>query len=143
MSTLSVPASVQKLFSIFPLHSVPGQCVSTNPSSPTLWIRPPASTLSNQSQDIVCLKWQAYLALRGIRNMRLRWDISDDGAVQGRLPSLHLANGDLLEARKIPNWADNVHGSSIDVLEGFRTIELKNESRAWVSLLDSSVQAAL
>ena len=74
--------------------------------------------------------------------MRLRWDISDDGAVQGRLPSLHLANGDLLEARKIPNWADNVHGS-IDVLEGFRTIELKNESKAWASLLDSSVQAAL
>jgi len=142
MSTLSVPASVQKLFSIFPLHVVPGQCASTAPSSPTLWIHPPASTLSNQSEDVVCLKWQAYLVLRGIRDVRLRWDISDDGAVHGRLPSLHLPNGDLLEARKIPTWADSVH-SSIDVLEGFRTIELKNESKAWASLLDSSVQAAL
>jgi len=143
MSTLSVPPSVQRLFSIFPLLGVPEQCASTTPSSPTLWIRPPASKSLNQSQDIVCLKWQAYLVLRGIRNVRLRWDISDDGAIHGRLPSLHLPNGDLLGARQIPTWADSVHGSSIDVLEGFRTIELKNESRAWASLLDSSVQAAL
>ena len=143
MSTLSVPASVQKLFSIFPLHIVPEQRASTTPSSPTLWIRPPVSTLSSQSQDVVCLKWQAYLVLRGIRGVRLRWDIGHDGAVHGRLPNLHLPDGELLEARKIPAWADRVHGSNIDVLEGFRTIELKDESRAWTSLLESSLQAAL
>ncbi|KAF8333952.1 uncharacterized protein EI90DRAFT_490185 [Cantharellus anzutake] len=143
MDSLSIPGPIQKFFSIFPLDVLPDQLASATPPFPTLWIRPPASKLSNQSRDVVCLKWQAYLVLRGVRGVQLRWDISDDGAINGRLPSLHLPNGDLLGSGRLPSWADDVQGSNVDPLEGFKNTDLKHESRAWASLLDRNIQAAL
>ncbi|KAJ3513876.1 hypothetical protein NLJ89_g2709 [Agrocybe chaxingu] len=54
-------------------------------------------------------------------------------------------DGELLAAHSIPTWVDVKLGidSSADLLEGYRDQEARAESRAWVSLLEGIVHAAL
>jgi metaxin len=108
---------------------------------------------------VECLKWQAYLALRGLTGIKVRWDIAPEGTVDGSLPNLHVPiteslgsensqkseDGDILAARSIPSWVDMKLGidSSADPLEGYKDQEARVESRAWVSLLEDVVHAAL
>lgn len=113
------------------------------PTQPTLWIASPNAKSSSLSSDIECLKWQTYLSLRKVPNVALRWDVQPDGGVNGVLPSLHLPSGDLLGVPRIPAWADSVLSVSLDDLEGYRTSELRDESRAWITLFEGDVHAAL
>jgi len=96
------------------------------------------------------------MALRGINDVLVRWDIDPAGGVDGRLPSLWLpseqekekgsgAYGEVLSARLIPGWADEVLGEHVwsSELEGYVDEQAKDESRAWVSLLEGAVHAAL
>ncbi|KAF9518222.1 hypothetical protein BS47DRAFT_1371092 [Hydnum rufescens UP504] len=139
-----MPAPLRKLFALFPLHVYPGQSVTSRPASPTLWIHSPnLSTSPRLSRDVECLKWQAYLALRGITNISLRWDISPDGGINGALPALHLPTGDLLGPTRIPAWVDSVLRSPLDELEGYRDEQSRDESRAWIALLEGVVHNAL
>ncbi len=128
---------------------------------PTLWIAPPSDNLL--SSDVECLKWQAYLALRGLKDVRLRWDIAPEGCIDGALPNLHTPvadsllkserlsrsdgaeDGELLAAHSIPMWVDAKLGvdSAEDPLEGYADAEARIESRAWVALLEGVVHAAL
>ncbi|KAF6763953.1 hypothetical protein DFP72DRAFT_488260 [Ephemerocybe angulata] len=177
---MPVPNPIATLFSYFPLHTFPPitpQAVARDASTPTLWIAPPLSspTLSVSSEDRVlssdveCLKWQAYIALRGLKNLKVRWDVAAEGALEGRLPNLHLPKADaaklnadlnpteenpkadaeetlgLYAARLIPSWVDLTLGfdSASDALEGYKDVASRDESRAWVALLEGVVHAAL
>ncbi len=143
---LSAPEPLQKFFALFPLHTYPAvdNPYSKKISKATLWILPPLQPqTSDLSSDVECLKWQAYLALRGIRDVDLRWDISPEAGLGGHLPTLHLPTGKLLSTEQIPMWADNLQHSKIDPLEGFTDEETKNESRAWITLMEGVVHAEL
>ncbi|KAI0041621.1 hypothetical protein FA95DRAFT_1565217 [Auriscalpium vulgare] len=150
-SLFPIPEPLVKFFSQFPLYTYP----SSHPPShsaltaPTLWILPPPASTDTLSADVECLKWQAHLALRGIQSIRLRWDVSVDGALGGRLPNLQVpstkardAVGELLAAHNIPAWIDEQVGA-LDELEGYRDVEARDESHAWIALLEGDVHAAL
>ena len=142
----SVPSFFVSFYSSFPLISYPPphkQIISV----PTLWILPPRQN-NILSADVECLKWQAYLALRGLTNIKLRWDIAPEGSISGSLPNLHIPSDkgeELLAAHAIPAWVDAKLGvdSSADPLEGYIDQAAKIESRAWVSLLEGIIHATL
>ncbi|KAH7926655.1 hypothetical protein BV22DRAFT_1062500 [Leucogyrophana mollusca] len=155
-SALTLPAPLQKFFSQFPLHVHPPIPVQPKIpfTKPTIWIAPPRNAGLDQSPDgllsseVECLKWQAYLALRGLTDVAVRWDIAPEGSIDGRLPNLHVpasgdADGQLLAAHTIPGWVDVRLGSGNDALEGYKDEALRDESHAWVSLLEGIVHAAL
>ncbi|KAI0253535.1 hypothetical protein BJV78DRAFT_1280863 [Lactifluus subvellereus] len=150
---LSVPQPLVKLFSYFPLKTYPPSKSEKVPIvSPRLWIHPPPPSVPGQesvlSADIECLKWQAHIALRGLHDVSVRWDISLDGALDGRLPNLQIPSGDvdgdgeLLAAHNIPTWIDENVGA-LDDLEGYKDIGSRDESHAWIALLEGDVHAAL
>lgn len=142
------------LFSYFPLKTYPSSKPTKPPiTAPLLWIhRPPPSAPGNESvlsADVECLKWQAHIALRGLHNISVRWDVSQDGALGGRLPNLqipseHAKDHDraLLAAQDIPAWIDENVGALND-LEGYKDVESRDESHAWIALLEGDVHAAL
>jgi metaxin len=151
-----VPKPILSFFSLFPLHTYPPipPPRKTVITQPTLWILPPRNSDVEQtsllSSDIECLKWQAYLALRGVKHTILRWDITPDGAIDRHLPNLHIplenpekddGSGDILAAHMIPGWVDAHMGESGE-LEGYKDEKSKDESRAWVSLLEGDVHNA-
>ncbi|KAJ6525717.1 hypothetical protein B0H19DRAFT_1198583 [Mycena capillaripes] len=142
---MQIPPAIAHVFSFFPLHTYPpiepksGQ----HPDVPTLWIHPPPTDTSRLSTDVECLKWQAYLALRGLSKIAVRCNISPQGAMGARLPNLHVPNGQLLAAQLIPTWADEVLEEQERPLEGYKDQAALDESRAWVSLLEGDVHAAL
>lgn len=142
---MEVPLIIRKFNSHFPLYTYDDAHSpnTSTPSYPTLWIHPPTSSSSHLSSDIECLKWQTYLILREIPNIQLRWDIRPDGGVNGVLPSLHTPNGDLLGTERIPGWADQLLGDNGGELEGYGSMELRDESRAWVSLFEGVIHSAL
>ncbi|KAG2157462.1 hypothetical protein DEU56DRAFT_21666 [Suillus clintonianus] len=156
-SVFSLPEPLQRFLSKFPLHSYPPiPVISGRPlQNPTLWIAPPRTTTVDQttdsnilSADVECLKWQAYLALRKATNIAIRWDISPEGGIDGRLPCLHTPTfwdnkNELLAPRHIPGWVDGLFGGGNDPLNGYKDETLKDESHAWVSLLEGVVHAAL
>lgn len=109
------------------------------------------------SFDSVVLEVRVPLTL--VAQIFVRWDIATDGGIDGRLPCLHVpfdgeelktetatgdadGEGELLAARMIPGWVDGRLGE-INELEGFRDADAKDESRAWVALLEGGVHAAL
>lgn len=159
---IPMPSFLRTLFSYFPLRynpSIPVTSTAPPSTTPVLWIVPPQPSISKVlSTDVECLKWQAYLALRQITDVKVRWDIDSSGGVDGRLPSLWLPprededaqqttsyRGRVLSARMIPGWADEVqgvHAWSSD-LEGYIDEQARDESRAWVSLLEGAIHAAL
>ena len=152
-SLLSVPQPLAKLFSYFPLKTYPPLKPAKVPiDAPLLWIHPPPSFPGKEgvlSADIECLKWQAHIALRGIRDVSVRWDISQEGALGGRLPNLQVpseqtnnVDGELLAAQRIPAWMDEKVGP-LDDLEGYKDGESRDESHAWIALLEGDVHAAL
>lgn len=182
----SIPPPLASFISKFPLTTHPRIPLPPNNYRPvqtaTLWLSPPlgynldgsatsptADNIPNLlSADVECLKWQAYIALRGLKSIRVRFDVQPDGALQGRLPNLHVPlseavlpkddtqsdkarneepekDGELLAAQMIPTWADAKLGvdSSADANEGYTDENTRDESRAWVSLLEGAVHAAL
>src|SRR6266545_5959734 len=170
MSIFAVPSFIVAFNSHFPLKTNPSiiPLEKSKPTAPTLWIYPPRSTLHDPpdtllSGDVECLKWQAYLALRGLKGIKVRWDISPEGSIDRSLPNLHLPiseslikneklrnsesadDGELLAAHSIPTWVDMklAVDSSADPLEGYKGQEARIESRAWVSLLEGVIHAAL
>ena len=140
---MDIPA----FFSRFPLHTYPPVGVQTRLQvvQPTLWIAPPRNAAALLSTDVECLTWQAYLALRGLNHIAVRWDISPEGALDARLPNLHLpdASPRLLPPRSIPAWADERLNHAPDPLDGYRDQSAKDESHAWIALLEGAVHAAL
>ena len=146
-SAFQVPSLFVSFYSRFPLISYPP--VSLNKpinSVPTLWILPPRRD-NLLSRDVECLKWQAYLALRGLTDIKVRWDIAPEGSLSGSLPNLHIPSDkeELLAAHAIPAWVDAKLGvnSFADPLEGYIDQSAMIESRAWVSLLEGIVHATL
>lgn len=153
----SLPEPLQRFLSKFPLHSYPPVPITSRRplQKPTLWIAPPRTTAIDQtsnsdilSTDVECLKWQAYIALRGVTNIAVRCDISPEGGIDGRLPCLHTpafgdASSELLAPRSIPGWVDGQVDGGNDPLNGYSDEMLKDESHAWVSLLEGVVHAAL
>lgn len=150
LPTLPLP----KLFNLFPLYSYPLPPAKSSHDKPTLWIVPPGRSLDANansgllSANVECLKWQAYIALRGVKNIAVRWDMAPEGALDGRLPNLHVPAGadtesQLLKAQDIPAWVDSRVGSGVDTLQGFKDERMRDESHAWVSLLEGVVHAAL
>ncbi|KAG9001239.1 hypothetical protein FRB90_011654 [Tulasnella sp. 427] len=148
-SVLAIPEPIRKFFSLFPLSSypAPGNPYLKVITKPTLWIQPPRNLELEGpdyfSRDVECVKWQAYLALRGILEFDVRWDVSEEAGVGGQLPTLQLPTGKLLSTLRIPMWADTVQNSPIDPLEGYKDAEARDESRAWVSLLEGPVHSEL
>ncbi|KAJ8078968.1 hypothetical protein PM082_013252 [Marasmius tenuissimus] len=165
---MQIPQPLSSLFANFPLHTYPpinAAPAKTRLTSPTIWVHPssdPDSPLL--SGDVECLKWQAYLALRGLKDIQVRTDVNEQGAMDGRLPNLHVslpedlekpdsrpADGviddstHLLAAHHIPGWVDAELGHDpLDLpLEGYKDEAAKDESRAWVTLLEGPVHAAL
>ncbi|KDQ07077.1 hypothetical protein BOTBODRAFT_120582 [Botryobasidium botryosum FD-172 SS1] len=149
MPTIPLPTPVRNLFALFPLHTYPASpaySAAAPPAHPTLWIFPPKHPgTSLLSGDVECVKWQAYLALRGIKNVGVRWNVSPQGGVDGCLPTLHLPANTLLGPRQIPAWVDSTQsdGDALGEPEGYSTPEARDESRAWVALLEGDVHAAL
>ena len=153
-SLLSVPPPLAKLFSYFPLKTYPPLKQAKAPIvNPLLWIHPSLLSVPGKesvlSADVECLKWQAHIALRGLRNIYVRWDVSQDGAINGRLPNLQTpsertkdSDGELIAAQDIPTWIDEKVGA-LDDLEGYKDIESRDESHAWIALLEGDVHAAL
>ena len=161
-STLPIPTAVHKFFSKFPLYTYPSQQVVHTPvallpnnTRASLWVAPPRNSAVGTpadvlSSDVECLKWQAYVALRGVSNVHVRWDGSPDGAGDGRLPSLLTFASEsegggpqVRGAREIPGWVDEVLGVEDDAFEGYVDAPAKDESRAWVALLEGVVHSAL
>ena len=147
--TLPIPEAIHKIFAKFPLYSYPSLDVSGNAlknNNAILWIHPPASNsaFKSLSDDVECLKWQAYMALRGLQNIYVRWDVSPLGSLDGRLPALQTPERNVLSARMIPGWVDTRLGlDHDDAFEGYRDDAAKDESRAWVSLLEGPIHVAL
>ena len=160
---ISLPLPLRHLFALFPLYIHPhidSPDKAKPVTSPTLWIHVPWSPDADVlSSDVECLKWQAYLALRGLSDVVVRWDIAVDGALDARLPNLHVplntlpgasdeikaqddGEGELLPAHLIPEWVDGQVGA-LNELEGYADEAARDESRAWVSLLEGNVHAAL
>ncbi|KAI6109721.1 hypothetical protein F5141DRAFT_804132 [Pisolithus sp. B1] len=152
-SALTLPAPLKKAFSLFPLQTHPPVpfTVRFPLVKPTLWIAPPRTSsvghVSLLSTDVECLKWQAYIALRGLTDIAVRWDIPPEGALGGRLPTLHIpgtvTDGNLLTAEDIPSWVESQSTTGVDALDGYKDEHAKDESHAWVSLLEGVVHAAL
>ncbi|TBU46462.1 hypothetical protein BD309DRAFT_888538 [Dichomitus squalens] len=161
--SLSLPAPLRHFFALFPLYTHPAIHTPDRAlpiTSPTLWIHVPWSPDADVlSSDVECLKWQAYLALRGLLDISVRWDVPVDGALDARLPNLHIplktlpgasdevkasedGEGELLPAHLIPEWVDGQTGA-FDELEGYADEAARDESRAWVALLEGNVHAAL
>ncbi|KAJ7582984.1 hypothetical protein C8J56DRAFT_1005856 [Mycena floridula] len=157
---MPVPKAVQNFFSLFPLKYHPAiEHKRPALTGPILWIWSPSDGLL--SSDVECLKWQAYIAFRGLTNIQVRHDIDAQGAIDGRLPNLQvpltdsakaavpatvkISDGDseLFPAAYIPAWADLKLNHSLDPLEGYRDEAARDESRAWISLLEGNVHAAL
>lgn len=147
-----MPGIFHQLVSEFPLHTYPPITPpSTKITSPTIWIHSPLNTHEHLlSTDVECLKWQAYLALRGLKNIAVRWDISPEGAIDARLPNLHVplsdsktGQGKLLPPHLIPGWVDAHLQEQEQSFEGYRDQTSCDESRAWVALLEGHVHAAL
>ncbi|TFK76230.1 hypothetical protein BDN72DRAFT_830778 [Pluteus cervinus] len=152
-----LPQPLHAFFSLFPLHTYPPVPYpsKTRVTSPTLWIHPPSSSSSSASSpdvgalssDVECLKWQAYIALRGVTDIHVRWDVSPDGALGGKLPNFHVLDDEakpkLLPCHLIPDWVDGKVGVTEGALEGYKDEAARDESRPWVSLLEGSVHAAL
>lgn len=157
-STIALPKPLLHLFAAFPLleHPPVAAPYKAKPiTEPTLWIHPPPTSIAASSDsellssDVECLKWQAYLALRGLRDIALRWDVQPEGAIEGRLPNLHVplqeskdGGGQLLPPAMIADWVDGKVGEA-GPLEGYVDEAAKDESRAWVALLEGNVHAAL
>jgi len=151
---LSVPLPLAKLFSYFPLRTYPPSTPTKYPIvNPLLWICPPPSSAPGKesvlSADIECLKWQAHIALRGLHGVSVRWDVSQEGALNGRLPNLQIPSertntpdGVLQAAEDIPTWIDGKVGA-LDDLEGYKDVESRDQSHAWIALLEGDVHAAL
>ncbi|KAH7910759.1 hypothetical protein BJ138DRAFT_1152228 [Hygrophoropsis aurantiaca] len=151
-TTLTLPLPLQRFFSQFPLYVYPSipPPIKYRLTKPTIWIAPPRSSDQKKdgllSSDVECLKWQAYLALRGLTDISVRWDIAPEGAIGERLPNLQVPaagdkDGELLAAQMVPGWVDGKLGNS--ELEGYKDESLKDESHAWVSLLEGIIHAAL
>ncbi|KIY43545.1 hypothetical protein FISHEDRAFT_53005 [Fistulina hepatica ATCC 64428] len=156
---IPLPMPLFNFFQRFPLVTYaplrPPENLTSAPSLPTLWIRPPPPTSWTRSPsppdllsaDVECLKWQAYLSLQNSRSdvkVAVSWDIPPEGALDGRLPNLHLPSGKLLPAPLIPSFVEEqANQSSPDDLEGYINVDARNESRAWVSLLEGVVHATL
>ncbi|KAG6880245.1 hypothetical protein C0992_001813 [Termitomyces sp. T32_za158] len=115
------------------LHTHPAQRPPRLAATPALWICAPLAGDAPFSADVECLRWQAFLALRGIP-VHLRTDIDPAGALDQRLPNLHAANDELLPANAIQDWASK-HVPNDD--------SLPDESHAWFALLEGPVHAAL
>ncbi|KAG8928690.1 hypothetical protein FRC02_006601 [Tulasnella sp. 418] len=146
-SLISLPEPLRQFFNSFPLYTYSSDDkvnASATPAKPTLWILPPPKNdePSRLSGDVECLKWQTYISLRGINDFDVRWDISEDAGIDGHLPSLHLPTAQLLSKFKIPAWVDSAQGP-LDELEGYRDRPSRDESRAWVTLLEGNVHAAV
>ena len=149
-SVISIPPPLKAFFAHFPLYTHPA--IQTRErqkcsKSPTLWIHPPFDPSSNfLSSDIECLKWQAYIALRGLSSISVRWDLPSDAGVDGHLPNLctyseSAENYELLDSKMIPGWVDTQ--APTDGLDGFNDEGAKLESEAWISLLEGTVHAAM
>ncbi|KAF9651470.1 hypothetical protein BDM02DRAFT_3154285 [Thelephora ganbajun] len=149
-SLVPIPPPLKAFFAHFPLHTHPAIQTRERQNcskSPTLWIHPPFDPSSNfLSSDIECLKWQAYIALRGLSNISVRWDLPPDAGIDGHLPNLctyseSTADYELLDRKMIPSWVDTQVPA--DGLDGFNNEEAKLESEAWISLLEGTVHAAV
>ena len=150
---LPLPPPLAKFFALFPLRTYPPILPPSKitVSEPTLCIHPPGSQNSCLSADVECLKWQAYLALRGLTTVHLRTDIHAEGSIDGRLPNLLVPSteedktqdGQLLAAHLIPSWADTQKDPVDPNLEGYRDEAARDESRAWVTLLEGTIHAVL
>lgn len=156
---MQIPEPIRNIFSKFPLHTYPAIALPSSSSSAsdsnpvTLWITSPPSSSEVLSVDVECLKWQAYLALRGIPPgvLNIRTDVDPQAALDGRFPNLRVNSksareeGALLPAHFIPGWTDSYLGvnSLEDPLEGYRDENARDESRAWVSLLEGNIHSAL
>ncbi|KAF4576664.1 hypothetical protein EYR40_000911 [Pleurotus pulmonarius] len=160
MSLFPVPTALLKLFGLFPLYSYPSiEPQSKQPlKEPTLWIAPPrtGSESGVLSRDVDCLKWQAFLALKGLAGIAVRWDVVSEGAIDKKLPNLHVPlngkapepeDGSLLAASMIPSWAADRLASTeekeLDALDGYKDQAAKDESLAWTTMLETRVRAAL
>lgn len=94
------------------------------------------------------------MALRGLTDVQVRSDVKAEGALGGRLPNLQTpsadedgdgdADGEILPAHNIAAWIDERVGLlEGDELEGYSSVETRDESHAWVALLEGDVHAAL
>ncbi|KAG8829815.1 hypothetical protein FRC17_005987 [Serendipita sp. 399] len=140
-------------------------------ASPILFIHKPTEpSKSLLSSDIECVKWQAFLALR-TGSIRVSWDLAPEGALGGKLPNLYLPSprrqegtkqashfnvtGELLESRRIASWINGEMGQRTQkerhradwgedrMLEGYKNAEARDESRAWITLLETDVDAVI
>lgn len=161
MSLFPVPTVLLKVFALFPLYSYPSiEPTSKQPlKEPTLWIAPPRTDSESGvlSSDVDCLKWQAFLALKGLVGIAVRWDVVGEGAIDKKLPNLHVPldgkvpepeDGSLLAASMIPSWAADRLATStdekeLDALDGYKDQAAKDESLAWTTMLETRVRAAL
>ncbi|KAF7440605.1 hypothetical protein PC9H_000951 [Pleurotus ostreatus] len=160
MSLFPVPPPLLKVFALFPLYSYPSiEPPSKKPlTEPTLWIAPPRADSESGvfSSDVDCLKWQAYLALKGLVGIAVEWVVSSEGAIDKKLPNLHVPldgkipepeDGSLLAASMIPSWvADRLTSNDekqVDALDGYINQAAKDESLAWTTMLETRVRAAL
>ncbi|TFY63613.1 hypothetical protein EVG20_g6247 [Dentipellis fragilis] len=130
-----VPKPLAKFFSLFPLYTFPAQPPPNKHSvtAPTLWIHPPPGSPHSRellSADVECLKWQAGCARRSPAQSPYASPRAPDG------------DGELLPSHNIPAWVDERVGL-LNELEGYRNVEARDESHAWVALLEGDVHAAL
>jgi metaxin len=139
-----------KVASAFPLVTYPPLTITAplsakDTSEPVLWVHPAQEEESpNLSQDVECLKYQAYLALTltGLR-MKIRTDVDEQGAMNGKLPNLY-ANGKLMERHDIFGWAAEERGQPEEPeWDGYRDEKTKEESLEWVKLLEGVIHHAL
>ena len=76
----------------------------------------------------------------------MRWDLTPDAGIDGHLPNLctyseSAEDYELLDRKMIPCWVDTQVPA--DGLDGFNDEEAKLESKAWISLLEGTIHAAV
>jgi hypothetical protein len=140
---MSLPPPLLKFFACFPLHTWPAVQQPTTNTQPTLWVHPQCTHVL--SADVQSLQSQAYIALRGLTHIAIRSDVSQQGAIDGKLPNLHLPGPgqQLLPSHRIPEWVDGVVNLPNHPFQGYKDQNTMDESKAWLSLMQGTVHAAL
>lgn len=151
LPSIPAPKLFTAIFSHFPLRTypVPESELSNSPLVPTLWLLgPPGASggAATESLDPISRQTQCYARFKG-RQLDVKWCKDALGAVGGKLPCLHLPNGELLGSEHVDEWIEHperfVDGAiKVDVRPGTPN-EKDTAQSAFTALLRSTLLPAV
>lgn len=153
LPAVPMPQIVSDIFSQFPLISYPSPNNTTPPpSKPTLWIKSSLtiktfssastsnhSNISSPTQSLDPYSLQAQTLARFLNvDHETRYLSTSAGAPGGKLPSLHLPNGELLSSTEVIPWLIEKQGKATTISSNEDPVH-----QAFTALVQTSVLPAV